>query len=132
MISKSLKNSIIQDYICLNEAIHFCENCQCLKLQEIEKQKLISIKIFALDLLQIYKKIMFKLNLINLSTAVLEKEIKSSQMPFGNFSDNINQVATILKSLGKNLIAKIHKMKLNTFELNYLNINNLSKFINLN
>lgn len=137
MKKRKFKDSIIEDYITILSAINFCDIYLCnmnLSLNETESLK--DIKNFALNLSQTYKKIMFKLGLINLSSAILDKEMlyKFSDNK-NNFIFNPDLLKTKIKEYGENLLKisknlekKLQFMDLNTFELNYLHIEQPYKF----
>ena len=76
MKKRKFKDSIIEDYITILSAINFCDIYLCnFNLNLSEKESLRDLKNFALSLSQTYKKIMFRLGLINLSSAILDKEM---------------------------------------------------------
>lgn len=137
MISKKFKQEIINDYFCLASANNFCLFCfASKKLDTGEKNKLDLLLHKSDELLQIYKKIMFKLNLIDLSLAILDKEIlfsnkQNKEEPLEDkncLALHIEKTSENVKKINENLLLKTKKMKLNEFELNYLKIDIASKY----
>ncbi len=141
MRNKSFKISIIDDYTVVLNAKNFFEFSLCsAKLTENEIFKIKDLLSYSENLLQTYKKIMFKLGLIDLSLAILDKQMLSSYFCDGKtiYIDNAKILTKLqefeenLKEIGKNLKIKLKKMELNSFEMNYLNIEKLSKSIDIN
>lgn len=132
MKNKCLKEGLIQNYISLLEADNFCTNCNTIDLTENEKSCLTIVRNFSQELLQTYKKVLFKFDLMDLSLSILYKELV-----FFNENDNfsftkLQNCYISLKTIEENLEKNLKKMKLNVFELNYLNIDKLSKFTHHN
>ena len=131
MKKRKFKDSIIEDYITILSAINFCDIYLCnFNLNLSEKESLRDLKNFALSLSQTYKKIMFRLGLINLYSAILDKEMltrfsatkKDFSIDNELFKNKTKEYGENLLKISKNLEKKLQLMDLNTFELNYLHI----------
>ncbi len=136
MRNKSFKMSIINDYTLILSSKNFCDfSLSTLDLNQIEIYSIKEVDALASSLLQTYKKIMFKLGLIDLSLALLDKQMLNSYLSIRQdlFADKteiiqkITEIKTNLTQIAQNLKFKIKKMELNNFELNYLNIDKISK-----
>lgn len=136
MRNKSFKMSIISDYTIVLSAKNFCETC--ISASKLNYEEILRIKetnFYANSLLQAYKKIMFKLGLIDISLALLDKQMLNTytlnnQVLSLNKTEiykKIDEINENLSQITNNLKIKIKKMELNNFELNYLNIDKLSK-----
>ncbi len=136
MRKKKLKNILLNDYITIISAKNFysfCLNNIILNENEISSIKLLSD--FSNELLNTYKKIMFRLGLIDLSLAILDKDINFLNRINNEFFSNkawllakIYDFSNILQYIATTLKSKIKKLGLNNFELNYLKINKLNEF----
>ncbi len=140
MRNKSFKMSIINDYTKILSAKNFCDSF----LTMIEYNNTLTIKLkdtsnYAASLLQTYKKIMFKLGLIDISLALIDRQMldrfinnrQTFAISKNEIEDKLKEINLNLTQIAQNLKIKIKKMELNNFELNYLNIDKLSKnFIN--
>ncbi len=139
MRNKSFKMSIMGDYSMILSAKNFCDLCLSTKNLDINDiSKIKETEYYANSLLQTYKKIMFKLGLIDISLAILDKQMLNnyilnkqlSSLSKLEIKDKLNEIEVNLTQIAKNLKLKIKKMELNNFELNYLNIDKLSKSLN--
>lgn len=136
MRKKKLKNTLLSDYITIISAKRFYSFC--LGFNIFNEKELINLKLlsdFSNELLNTYKKVMFRLGLIDLSLALLDKEIDFSVHSATSYLSNkawlitkTEDFSNILQYIAKSLKSKIKKLGLNNFELNYLKINKLSEF----
>lgn len=137
MKNKKFNETIINDYISILTAKNFFSYCiSHLFFNDKIRSKIKSYLDFSNELLNTYKKIMFKLNLIDLSLAILDKEINFSNTKNAEYLSNevfiqekIEFYTTLISSITKNLKSKIKYLGLNNFELDYLNIQKLSEII---
>ena len=136
MKARKLKSEIISDYIKILSANNFCEFCiYSLKLYPQEFEEILSCREYATCLLQTYKKLMFKLGLINLSLAVLDKQMlidfcsyNESTLDKNEVLAKFHEIENKIKKIGKGLKIKLKKLELNSFELNYLKVDKLASF----
>lgn len=119
---KKEKIELIFDYITIKNIDCLCANLLNLNC---ENQKFLDLKKSCEKLIEIYKKLFFKLSLFSLSLALLEKEFSSYNFSYKS-ENNLNQFYLNSSSfICENLIklSKIAKrLNLNEFELNYLNL----------
>ena len=119
---KKEKFELIFDYITIKNIDCFCAN---LLAQNYENSKFLDLKKSCEKMIEIYKKLFFKLSLFSLSLAILEKEFLSYNFSYNN-ENKLNQFYLNSSSfICENLIklSKIaKKLNLNEFELNYLNL----------
>ncbi|MCI8555420.1 MAG: hypothetical protein HFI85_02475 [Clostridia bacterium] len=136
MKSKRFKDTIIEDYAIISNTKNYCEFCLCqLNLTENETKEIKSLYNFALELNKTYKKIMFRLGLIDLSLAILDRDFlldfcdkkETYLWNKSNFLLIFKKYEMRLKMIGNDLSLKLKKMELNNFECNYLNLDKLSK-----
>lgn len=122
MKCKKEKIELIFDYITIKNIDCFCSN---LLSQNYGNSKFLDLKKSCEKMIEIYKKLFFKLSLFSLSLAILEKEFLSYNFSYNN-ENKLNQFYLNSSSfICENLIklSKIaKKLNLNEFELNYLNL----------
>ncbi len=132
MTKRKFKLSLINDYILVQSAnIFYEELIKCPNYDLIDKQNFTKNKTLSNKLASVYKKILFKYGLINLSLALLEKQLFSPISPSQSqllqnkekALKKAREFELTLQEIAISLKQKLYKMKLNNFEINYLNIN---------
>lgn len=137
MLRKKLKQDIIKDYICILSASNFCDYCyRNFDFAPWETTEIKYVDTYAHQLFETYRKLMFKLGLMDLSIAILDKEFilnldrkaNSSFLNHNIITKKIKEFASKLKQIGTNLKFKLDKLGLNKYELGYLKIDKLANF----
>lgn len=122
MASKKLKLEIVSSMIKVKNIHVFCDFYLADQILPEERLTLVDLKQKATCLLQIYQKIMFKLNLLNISYAILEKELSFAEadfnLPLTPFF--INKKFLSLKLAAENLKKQLPLLHFNNFELAFL------------
>ncbi len=137
MFRKKIKQDIIKDYICILSASNFCDYCcRNFDFTPLETTEIKDIDSYAQQLFETYRKLMFKLGLMDLSIAILDKEFilnidrktNSSVLNHNTITNKIKEFSSKLKQIGTNLKFKLDKLGLNKYELGYLKIDKLTNF----
>jgi hypothetical protein len=124
------KKKIIDDYIFLLSTQNLCE-CFLLfsNLGEDKRQKVLNLQKYAGALIEVYLKILFKYDLLDLALAILSKEFLSAK---GNLSAEVFYSDSLvdkrffeLRQMSENLKQKLKKINTNSFEMSYLKIDKL-------
>lgn len=136
-LRKKFKEEFIKDYVCIQSAKNFSDFClSSFSFSEKEKGDFTLIQNFAEELIQTYKKIFFKLGLMDISLAILEKQMLLAYIPTSHHSSadelfakiQIKKIYKYLQKISLGLKNKLDKLSLNKFEQNYLNIERLTTF----
>ena len=134
MIGRKFKLDIIQDYISILASKNLCSFCIRNAIFAPNEEGEVKILSELSDqLFHVYKKVMFRFGLIDLASAILDKDFLLNFNDCGEvdtlskmqLSNKITEMNTNLKNIAFELKNKLIKMKFNQFELNYLNINSL-------
>lgn len=122
LIKRKLKLSLIEDYI---KIVNIKTICHCLLVNTNEEKELInSIVKKCNNLISCYEKLIFKLNLMDLSFMILKKELFTNEnRTINNFKYNnlyISKVQQELILIEQAFYLKIKQLSLNEFEQQYI------------
>ena len=122
LIKRKLKLSLIEDYI---KIVNSKTICHCLLVNTNEEKELInSIVKKCNNLISCYEKLIFKLNLMDLSFIILKKELFANKnRTINNLKYNnlyISKVQQELILIEQAFYLKIKQLSLNEFEQQYI------------
>jgi len=122
LIKRKLKLTLIEDYI---KIVNIKTICHCLLVNTNEEKELInSIVKKCNNLISCYEKLIFKLNLMDLSFIILKKELFTNEnRTINNLKYNnlyISKVQQELILIEQAFYLKIKQLSLNEFEQQYI------------
>ncbi len=124
MVKRKIKLSLIDDYVKIYNIKSFCEVLATNSSESISRVN--NLKVLTNKLLQCYEKLLFKFNLMDISFAILKKDLKKLEQNIKNFTFKefndiqLKKFDEETKEIQNVLMLKLKQLSFNEMEKSYI------------